>query len=71
MRLTAAIAGVRDPAETVGPFVDALLDLRSRARDAKDFATSDRVRDALTGAGVEVRDTPDGPEWFWHNTSDS
>jgi len=66
-----AVAGVRDPAETVGPFVDALLDLRSRARDAKDFATSDRVRDALTGAGVEVRDTPDGPEWFWHNTSDS
>jgi cyanophycinase-like exopeptidase len=61
-----AVAGVRDPAETVGPFVDALLDLRSRAREAKDFATSDRVRDALTGAGVEVRDTPDGPEWFLH-----
>jgi cyanophycinase-like exopeptidase len=61
-----AVAGVRDPAETVGPFVEALLDLRSRARDARDFATSDRVRDALTGAGVEVRDTPTGPEWLLH-----
>jgi len=61
-----AVAGVRDPAETVGPFVDALLDLRSRARETRDFATSDRVRDALTGAGVEVRDTPTGPEWIWH-----
>jgi hypothetical protein len=60
-----AATGVRDPAETIGPFVEALLDLRARARDAKDFATSDRVRDALTGAGVEVRDTPAGPEWVW------
>lgn len=58
-----AVEGVRDPAETVSPFVDALIDLRSRARDAKDFATSDRVRDALSGAGVEVRDTPEGPQW--------
>jgi len=62
-----AVAGVRDPAETVGPFIEALLDLRSRARQTKDFATSDRVRDALTGAGVEVRDTPTGPEWIWHD----
>lgn len=58
------VAGVRDPAETVGPFVEALLDLRARARETKDFATSDRVRDALAGAGIEVRDTPDGVEWM-------
>ena len=33
------------------------------ARDAKDFATSDLVRDRLVDAGVEVRDTADGTSW--------
>lgn len=55
--------GAADPARAVGPFVDALMDVRRAARDAKDFATSDLVRDRLTAAGIEVRDTADGTEW--------
>ena len=55
--------GAADPAETVGPFVDALVDLRARARVNRDYATSDTVRDRLTAAGVELRDTPDGTTW--------
>ena len=55
--------GAADPAQAVGPFVDALIDVRRAARDAKDFATSDLVRDRLTAAGIEVRDTADGTEW--------
>jgi cyanophycinase-like exopeptidase len=58
-----AVVGVRDPREQIGPYVDLLLDLRTSARDAKDFATSDLVRDRLTDLGVEVRDTPAGPAW--------
>ncbi len=58
-----AVAGAADPRTVVGPFVDALLDLRAQARGARDFATSDRVRDRLVAAGIEVRDTPDGAEW--------
>jgi len=58
-----AHAGVRDPREAVAPFVDLLLDLRGRARGAKDYATSDLVRDGLVAAGVEVRDMPDGVTW--------
>ncbi len=46
-----------------GPFVEALLELRSRARGSRDFATSDWIRDRLDAAGVEVRDTPDGARW--------
>ncbi len=46
-----------------GPFVDVLLELRARARTAKDFATSDWIREQLDSAGVEVRDTPDGARW--------
>jgi cyanophycinase-like exopeptidase len=52
-----------DPRAPVAPFVDALLRIRSNAREAKDFATSDAVRDSLAAAGVEVRDTPTGVEW--------
>jgi cysteinyl-tRNA synthetase len=58
-----AVAGAADPRTVVGPFVDALLELRAQARAARDFATSDRVRDCLAGAGVEVRDHPDGVTW--------
>ena len=58
-----ATVGAADPRETLAPYVDLLLDLRTSARDAKDFATSDLVRDRLAAAGVEVRDTPQGAEW--------
>jgi cysteinyl-tRNA synthetase len=39
-----------------------LLERRAAAREARDFATSDALRDELAGLGVEVRDTPDGQE---------
>jgi hypothetical protein len=58
-----ATDGVRDPREAVAPYVDALLELRAAARVNRDYATSDLVRDKLTAAGVEVRDTPDGAQW--------
>jgi cysteinyl-tRNA synthetase len=58
-----AEAGARDPREAVGPFVEALLDLRQQARERRDYAASDWVRDRLLAAGVEVRDTPGGVEW--------
>jgi cyanophycinase-like exopeptidase len=58
-----AVLGARDPRTVVGPFVDGLLELRGRARDTKDFATSDWIRDRLAAGGVEVRDTADGVEW--------
>ncbi len=52
-----------DPAAVLTPLVDRMLALRARARADRDFATSDRVRDTLTEAGIEVRDTPDGTAW--------
>jgi len=58
-----ATVGARDPREAVAPFVEGLLTLRARARETKDFATSDQIRDQLAAGGVEVRDTPTGVEW--------
>ena len=52
-----------DPRGQVAPVVELLLELRASARAAGDFATSDLVRERLAGAGIEVRDTPDGVDW--------
>jgi cysteinyl-tRNA synthetase len=41
----------------------ALLEAREKARVAKDFQTSDRIRDELSALGVAVTDTPDGQRW--------
>ncbi|MFM7537130.1 MAG: hypothetical protein ACKO91_15230 [Acidimicrobiales bacterium] len=61
-----AAAGAGDPRDRVAPFVDLLLAQRAAARRAKDFASSDAIRDGLAAAGVEVRDTPSGQEWVLH-----
>ena len=44
------------------PEVRDLLDQRQAARERRDFATADALRDRLRQAGWLVRDTPDGPE---------
>jgi GT2 family glycosyltransferase len=44
------------------PEVSGLLDRRQAARERRDFATADAIRDQLRQAGWLVRDTPDGPE---------
>ena len=49
--------------EAFGKVVDMVLDLRSKAKAAKDWATSDQIRDALAEAGFEVKDTKDGVVW--------
>jgi cyanophycinase-like exopeptidase len=60
----AAREGLRDPKEVVGPFVEALLALRRRARAERRFDLADEARTLLVSAGVEVRDTPGGTEWL-------
>lgn len=36
---------------------------RQMARERKDYAESDRLRDLLAEKGISVKDTPDGPIW--------
>jgi cysteinyl-tRNA synthetase len=47
----------------VEALMPALLASRQAARARKDFAESDRIRDALAAAGIVVEDTADGPRW--------
>ncbi len=43
--------------------VELLLELRERAREEKDYATADMIRERLGGAGISISDTKDGPTW--------
>lgn len=40
--------------------VNLLIDIRKKARDNKDFATSDAIRDQLLALGVQLKDGKDG-----------
>ena len=40
-----------------------LLQMRIDARQRKDFALADRIRDELAGQGIEIKDTREGFEW--------
>lgn len=42
-----------------------LLRQRDRARDARDWAAADRLRDELAALGVKIADTPEGQTWAW------
>lgn len=43
--------------------IDALVEERTQARAAKDFAKSDELRKKLTDLGISVSDTPEGSFW--------
>jgi cysteinyl-tRNA synthetase len=58
-----AAGGESGLARVVEALVPALLAARQTARERKDFAESDRIRDALADAGVVIEDTADGPRW--------
>jgi cysteinyl-tRNA synthetase len=55
-------APVHEPMTELPPGAAELLERRAAARAARDFSTSDRLRDELAAMGVEVRDTPNGQE---------
>ena len=65
------VLGVRDDAagaggdlnlETYRKAVDLLLDIRKAAKQNKDWATSDMIRNKMNEAGFDVKDTKDGFE---------
>ena len=47
----------------LGPLVDVVLAQREAARERKDFAVADALRDGLAASGIVVEDTPQGPRW--------
>ncbi len=55
---------------TVDSLVALALNQRRAARERKDYATADEIRDQLADAGITVEDTPHGPRWEFRNDSE-
>lgn len=52
--------------EVVDGLMQLILDLRQNARANKDFATSDKIRDALTALEIQVKDGKEGSGWSFN-----
>ena len=52
-----------DVAEAMDGVVKLALAERASARDRKDFAASDAIRDGLLALGITIEDTAQGPRW--------
>ncbi len=50
--------------QSIGPFIDLLLDIRTELRNQKLWALSDQIRDSLKALGVMVEDSKEGSIWY-------
>ena len=49
--------------ELLGELIELLINVRQRAREQKDWATADLIRDELARLGVKLEDSPLGTRW--------
>ena len=59
-------AGLEEGSANMKPFegaVDLLMEIRKNAKEQKDWATSDLIRNKLADLGFDVKDTKNGVEW--------
>ena len=58
-----AISGGADLTDALDGVIQLALAQRTAARDRKDFAASDQIRDGLAALGIIIEDTAQGPRW--------
>ncbi len=49
--------------QLINELMQMILDVRQIAKDNKDYATSDKIRNALTALNIVVKDSKDGATW--------
>lgn len=58
-----ATSGGADLTGALDGVIQLALAQRAAARDRKDFAASDQIRDGLAALGIVIEDTAQGPRW--------
>jgi cysteinyl-tRNA synthetase len=65
--VTTVAGGGNSQAERLRAAIDGLvavaLEQRQAARERKDFAAADAIRNQLAQIGITIEDTPGGPRW--------
>lgn len=56
-------SGSQGGEQLTGELMNIIISLRKDARDKKDFATSDKIRNELNKIGIAIKDKKDGVEW--------
>lgn len=63
------ILGLQKESQTAGSqteeLMEIILELRKKARQNKDFASSDLIRDQLKKSGIVIKDTKEGQSWSY------
>lgn len=59
----ALVDGFVDRKELLDPLLQLVIELRASARAAKDFATSDKIRDGVAACGILLEDSAEGTTW--------
>lgn len=54
-----------DNSDALNGVMNLVIDIRKDARDKKDFATSDKIREGLKSAGIQLKDGKDGTNWMF------
>jgi cysteinyl-tRNA synthetase len=54
---------VKGNGQDVEGLMQLIISIRARARDNKDFQTSDKIRDELAALGIVLKDTKEGVNW--------
>ena len=58
-----ALSAGADLTEALDGVIQLALTQRAAARERKDFAASDQIRDGLSALGITIEDTAQGPRW--------
>ena len=58
-----SIFGIVFEEEVLDSDIEALIEKRQLARQNRDFATADKIRDELAEKGIKLLDTKDGVRW--------
>ena len=53
--------------DLLGNLLNMILNTRTAAKQNKDFAASDKIRDELAGMGIRIKDGKDGTTWSIEN----
>jgi len=62
-----AHSGAADVSAALDGTIQLALAARTAARERKDFAASDQIRDGLAALGISIEDTAQGPRWSMTN----